>query len=419
MKRRLVAVEYDCQKLVLLPDCELSGEYQYAGITPREQVIRMGDEFEVRANLPLGGLSLAGQLGGDFQRGNTLDVALAIVGQRAAVKRRVLRSELAGECRGATHFIRSAMVGAFAMEKGTRGHVKTAAQVFGLGVAAQSHEASHVVNRDGSLEACRKGDGRDDEVPGCAAPLRVELRPLLERLPGPEAATAAVEETLAPSCPAGTRGDDSGKCVSAENGGPYVCAVSDPADCEKQCERGSMASCTILARSYQIGRGIDQDMEKAATLYVKACKARVAPACGRIGELMLKLKGKEREGLDLLQKACADGWSDGCVIAGSYLAKTAPGSKDVVAPTLRACKLGSAEGCWSMGQLLTNGLLQKDEARAAEFFKLACEGRCAAWLLVVRPSAPQRRRSRPGCTGGRPNPHLELRRGLRERVQRT
>ena len=66
---------------------------------------------EVQANLPLSG----GSIGGGLQRGSTLDIAMMLVGKKRTTKDGVTKEDLQGSCDGATHYVRGAMVGAFAM----------------------------------------------------------------------------------------------------------------------------------------------------------------------------------------------------------------------------------------------------------------------------------------------------------------
>ncbi len=370
MKRDLVAVSYDCQHLVLLPDCAIGGEYSYVGLTLREQVIRISEESELQANLPLGGSALTGSIGGGFREGGTLDVALAIAGQKSGLRRHVLRSDLTGQCAGATHFIRSAMVGAFAIEKGSRTTFKTAAQVFGVGASTRQDSGSQTIDRDGSLDACRTASG-DAEPRGCAAPLRVELNPILDKPAASAAPTGDEMVTLA--CPPSTHADDSGKCVTPTSGAPYVCRAEDLPECERECSRGSMGSCAILGRSYQVGRGVAADPGRAVALYDRACRAGVAPACGRLGEMLVPTPGREQFGMKLLRESCAGGWMTACTIGGRVAAKA--GDVNVIELFRRGCAGGDAEGCWNLGLLFRDGVgVTKNDAEAVRRFKLACDG---------------------------------------------
>ena len=75
-------------------------------------------------------------------------------GWRTTSRSVTAKDELSGACEGATHFVRSANVGAFAVASGTRGQLKTAGELFGLGASAASKSEKRSVRRDGDIQAC-------------------------------------------------------------------------------------------------------------------------------------------------------------------------------------------------------------------------------------------------------------------------
>ncbi len=77
----VAVVAYSCDGIKLLKQCHLDGSYGYLGMTKREQVVRLQNADELRANLPLSGLKIAGELGAELSRGATLDIALVTVGK--------------------------------------------------------------------------------------------------------------------------------------------------------------------------------------------------------------------------------------------------------------------------------------------------------------------------------------------------
>jgi TPR repeat protein len=240
----------------------------------------------------------------DFAHEGSVDLAVASVGRRTASHASILRSELKGECTGATHFVRSATLGAFAVGPGTGGHAKTAAEVFGHGAA---------IVKDGSLEACRAASALSDaDVAGCEAPITVQLEPIREG-----GVVASAGGPAAPTCPHGMVRDDADVCVRPSPDRAHVCDVASTADCTLQCDRGSMTSCSILGRSYALGRGVPKDLARATELLTKACAANVNPACGRLGQMALEAHD-EAKGFPLLLQACSAGWVEACRIAGTY-----------------------------------------------------------------------------------------------------
>src|SRR6185436_9621599 len=65
MKQGLAVVHYDPAKIEVLRDCKIEGNYGYSGYSTKQRVVRLADELELKANLPLGGF--VGQVSGAFQ----------------------------------------------------------------------------------------------------------------------------------------------------------------------------------------------------------------------------------------------------------------------------------------------------------------------------------------------------------------
>ncbi len=120
MKDGIAVVQYGCDSIRLLSDCHVDGQYGFVGVTRKEQVIELKNGDEIRANLPKTGALLGMKLEGDLERGASLDVALVMVGKERTRRNHATRADLVGDCNGATHFVRGAMIGAFAMATGSR-----------------------------------------------------------------------------------------------------------------------------------------------------------------------------------------------------------------------------------------------------------------------------------------------------------
>ncbi|HSN98959.1 MAG TPA: hypothetical protein VLS89_11760, partial [Candidatus Nanopelagicales bacterium] len=69
MREGVAVVSYSCEGIKLLKDCRIEGSYGYLGMTKKEQVVRLQNADELRANLPLSG----GSIGGELARGSSLD----------------------------------------------------------------------------------------------------------------------------------------------------------------------------------------------------------------------------------------------------------------------------------------------------------------------------------------------------------
>ncbi|AKV00998.1 hypothetical protein AKJ09_07661 [Labilithrix luteola] len=341
-------------------------------MSEKEQVIRLETAEELRANLPLSGSAIVGKLGAELERGSTIDIALALVGKRSSSRPWVTRKDLQGDCDRATHFVRSASIGAFAMKTGSRAKLQSSADLFGISAGGKGESSQAIENHDGSLSACRTAEPANDSPPAqCRSPLRIELRAIRSEPPAAE----TPEDDAAAACPKGLVATDDGKCSTPRPNMAHICSPDDVVDCGVQCEKGSMTSCTILGRSYMVGRGIAADRKRARALFEKACAGKVVQACARLGEFVYG-DGDHDGGRKLLLDACSAGWSQACDTLGK-LALASNGDKpvDVFAMFKRSCLGGDPEGCWSLGSLFWDGItVRQNDAEALNYFQLACTG---------------------------------------------
>jgi uncharacterized protein len=372
MKQGLAVVAYDCKQARVLRDCRVDGSYGFVGTTTKEQLIRLTGSDEVRINMPFFGA----KIGGDIRRDAALDVALAMVGQEVASRPLLAKSDLKGDCEGATHFVRAATVGAFVMRTGTAGRVAAAADVLSMGANGSSSSVKDVVNKDGDPTACRASDP-DAKAPAkqCGSLLRLELKALSEK-PATLGQDPFVEYATESSCPRGTV-FEAGKCALPEGGTPHLCDYGDAKDCKIQCDAGNAASCTRFGLMHERGEGVAKDASMAAGLYDKACNGDDVPACSRLGVMLLEGVGIPEDGkraMSLLHKACMAGWSRACSAQIAYFSKThAADSTKVVPLVQRGCEGGDGDSCATLGMLHQEGVgLVKDPERATYFFKRGC-----------------------------------------------
>src|SRR3954470_5855018 len=173
MKQAIAVVAYDCKSVRVLPDCRVEGTYGYIGVSKKEELLRLDGADELQANLPFSG----GRVSASLDRDSSLDVALALVGQRVASRPRLGRAELHGDCGSATHFVRAASVGAFVLKTGTAAKVHAAADLFAFTSRGNSPSNEAIVNRDGDLSACDATTADDPQAaPACSSLVRLELK---------------------------------------------------------------------------------------------------------------------------------------------------------------------------------------------------------------------------------------------------
>lgn len=483
MKSGIAVVAYDCKKIRLLTGCKAEGSYSYSGFTTKEKTMRLANADAIRANLPLSGASLAGKLEAEMTKGLTLDIALVMTGKKTSTT--VVTGDMikgqASECKDATHFVRAAMIGAFAMKTGSSASAKAEVDTFFAKGGAASSSSLDVDKKDGLLEDCRKADPNDSSPrKQCGGLIRLELVVIGQH--GPLGGDAPPDgqggDSKAPeagadvhTCPRGMAwtGDH---CDLAAKVQSHACKEGDVPDCTAQCDKGNADSCNTLGVYWQKGdyarRSADgksdpvkPDTQKAEKLFLMACEKGVASACSNAAglyrwgagfgdnkvakddeklrkyaqvacnagdgrgcsllggsyfasskederaksgplfvracnsyaqacaDLGTKLNStSEREkfgkaflqgqqaGIVFLSKACKGGLSHSCASTGDAYAGGLGTEKDgLKALELYsiACERGNATGCYRAGHLYEFGGLNKDEKKAADFYKKACE----------------------------------------------
>lgn len=372
MKEGLAMVAYDCKSMQLVPTCTLTGEYGYIGTTRREKKIEMGSKDEVAANLPVGGLSWISDLGAKLGRESTLLAQLVMIGKRSSAKKVLARSELSNGCESATHFIRAATVGAFAVATGSKAELGASAQLFGKGASAGSTSATQIKAQDGDLEACAKSTPDDKTPPGqCGAVVRIELEPI-----GAGSAPTPPPEVTIISCPPGMFMAD-GACRGPD--APHQCKIGDGADCEKQCSAGHGTSCATLSLMYRDGTGVSTDRTKAVAAAQRACDADVAAGCRLVGAAKFAGQGTPKDApgaIELFDKACAAGDGRACVELGTAKLADKKLAGDAQYAFRRACYGGGEfDGCAWLGTLYVEGKggLSASPKIAAKFFEKGCK----------------------------------------------
>jgi len=417
--------QYDCGTLTLLPECTLDeGDYNYVGFTKKERVLRLRSADELHANLPTFGAAWAAKLEGDFERGSSLDIALAAVGQRVTTLPVVSRTDLHGACEGATHFVKYAQVGAFAIETGTSASARTAVQIFDAGVEGSASSSKFERVMDGELPSCAKATTSDTAPPeGCGAILRLGLTPLVDTL---DATAGADGEPVCPDglirfgtiCTADTmmarcRGQELDACQAlCEKGDVDGCYWRAALDFDNQesslatlrrlCDQRDYApACETAATGmYNI------DRPSSLPYWKKACElGEGGRECRIWAENFLSVKGEQatvsdrREALDMLGRACVQGEALACIMAGNHYIEpdptvrvVEPDEKHALSLFLEGC-FGSPGECTAAAQLLegqswcaitssppalcspaptAKNVVNRDRDRALSLFRRAC-----------------------------------------------
>jgi hypothetical protein len=174
-ERGLVVVRYDGCRLKQLARCKADGDYDFVETSRAQDGFVIKDKTELFAKLPLGAVSLEGEL----SQGKQLSLSYVAVGARSTDVARVGRERLEGECDGATHFVRSMIVGAYALGAEAALGGGAGVSVGSAGVGGSHEKSTEVIRRDGNLEDCL-----DESTPAddkrCQAIVQLILEPVSE-----------------------------------------------------------------------------------------------------------------------------------------------------------------------------------------------------------------------------------------------
>ena len=168
-----VAVEYTGCAMRVLTQCRLRGAYAWQATTPASDVVTISDEDELWAKLPLGAVSLEGEL----KRSGRLSIATTVAG--------LLRLEGAGpaevppygECARATHVVGALAVGAFALDGSGTASAGAGAEVSRFSAGAKSGRSAGLLRAAGDRATCFQ-DSAAGPAPGCRSPIQVFLWPI-------------------------------------------------------------------------------------------------------------------------------------------------------------------------------------------------------------------------------------------------
>ncbi|MCD8338617.1 MAG: sel1 repeat family protein, partial [Burkholderiales bacterium] len=153
----------------------------------------------------------------------------------------------------------------------------------------------------------------------------------------------------------------------------------------KSCDLNFGAGCFNLGVVFAKGLGVDKSYPKAAEYFNKGCELKDGQACANLAGLYATGNGVEQsnpKAVEYFVKGCDLNAIEACLVIGNTLFS----EKDLkpkaiqVNAFIKACELGSGEGCDKAGQCFTvpyngkvgiNGSNQPE--KAVEYFKRSCE----------------------------------------------
>jgi hypothetical protein len=391
-ERGVVVVRYDCKQLRVLFDCSLGGAYVYSSSKNlRSERVELVDAAEVTANLPALGLPLVRDIGVHFDAGDTLDISLTYSGRLRASRASVARRDLQHKsCEGATHFIRTAHVGAFNLRVGSTRTAGGGAEVAGLGGSVRDSHTSRREVSDGDVASCR-GRAHDGTAPpeDCGAPLRLELQAVQDNVQRPVAIEANRGFVRVTPCATGEVFSD-GKCTALPRGKAYLCRYGDSAECKRECEKGDIESCLNLGSMYMRGHKVPRDGARAVALFERVCTAGEPNGCANLGFALAEGIGGTRDphrAVGLFQASCDDGSLNGCHNLAEMLLRGVserPDPKRAFKLFRKACMAGAMESCSASASFHLEGkFVPRNLTLAATLEKRACDGGSTSGCLAL------------------------------------
>jgi hypothetical protein len=298
-----VAVAYSGCSMRVLPQCRPRGHYIWQHTTPTADVISINNEDELYAKLPLGAVSLEGEL----KRSGKLEMQTVVSGQVRLIEGNAGDVPADGECAQATHVLGALSVGAFTLSRGAEGSAKASASVSSFGEAGgKGSRAQNLMRAAGVPDSC--GESTDEAPhPNCRSPIQA----FLWAIPG----RGQVEG------PPGTVRTD---FVSASANGRWDVYIDDQVACTTPCTKFVDPNRPILLRAREDSMFTGPDKIQLAGLGDGAAAGSVqlqAHPTAR-GELATGITLTSFGGLGVLTGitlaavGCPNGISDGQCVAG-------------------------------------------------------------------------------------------------------
>jgi transposase len=169
-----VVVSYSGCTLRMLPRCRVRGGYQWRRTTISTDTIEIRNADELFAKLPIGAVSLEGEL----QRSGRLAVQTTIAGQLQLAGFDPTGIPKGGECEGATHVLGALSVGAFKLRSGGTAKAGAQASFSVIASARGASESEEMIMREAGAPARCELATEAAAHPDCASPVQMFLQPL-------------------------------------------------------------------------------------------------------------------------------------------------------------------------------------------------------------------------------------------------
>lgn len=168
-----LAVEYTGCSMRPITACTVRGSYRWQRTTLSSESIEIHNQDELFTKLPLGALTL----GGELARSGRLAVRTAVSGQYVLEGSTTADVPDYGDCSAATHLLVGVSIGSFKLHSG--GTLQAGGSV-GAGLysgGAQTSSSENLLREAGDFESCRQSSDEKPEM-NCSSPIQAFLAPL-------------------------------------------------------------------------------------------------------------------------------------------------------------------------------------------------------------------------------------------------
>jgi hypothetical protein len=174
LRQGSLVVSYSGCTLRMLPRCQARGDYVWRRTTTSTDVIEIRNADELYAKMPLGAVSLEGEL----SRSGRLAVQTTASGQMQLDSFDPSAIARSPECEGATHVVGALSIGAFKLRSGGAARAGGRADVSAIGTARAGSESEETIMREaGSPSRCEQSTEASPHAE-CASPLQIFLQAL-------------------------------------------------------------------------------------------------------------------------------------------------------------------------------------------------------------------------------------------------
>lgn len=169
---RTVAVSYSGCDLKILDACRIKGSYSFHRTTLATDTIEIKSEDDLYAKLPLGAVSLEGEL----QRSGRLAVRTTVAGQ-LRLNEEISDLPTTGACARATHVVTALSVGTFKLLSGGGISGRVGVEVGGAGAGTKVSRDEEVLREAGDPSTCAQVKSADSSSQ-CSSPIQIFLEPI-------------------------------------------------------------------------------------------------------------------------------------------------------------------------------------------------------------------------------------------------